>query len=239
MCSRGFKKLFLFNPGLTAYADTWALQKKMVSMRARGLIPDCLIITEHHPVITLGRGTDRKNLLVSAASLKKKKIDLVEIERGGDITFHGPGQLVAYPIIDLTGRGRDTHKYLRDLENVIIATLADFDLEAGLKNGLTGVWVNDRKLAAIGVAVSRWITYHGLALNVTTDLNYFKLINPCGITEYPVGSVAGLLNRTLPVDAVAEALVENFAAQFYYEPEKTDDIYRIINTSDHTTEIYI
>ncbi len=224
MCSRGHKRLNKIDLGRTAYKDIWALQKELVAKRRQGLIPDCLIVTEHNPVITMGRGTSRENLLVTEDALQKKGVELYEIERGGDITFHGPGQLVAYPIVDLTVRGRDVHKYLRDLEQLMISTLADFGLEAGVKDGLTGVWVDNQKVGAIGVAVSKWVTYHGLALNVNTDLDYFKLINPCGITQFPVGSVSGLLKEEISLEKTGEILSRNFAAMLGYEMETIEDL---------------
>ncbi|MBN1213283.1 MAG: lipoyl(octanoyl) transferase LipB [candidate division Zixibacteria bacterium] len=229
MCSRGHKKLFKINLGTTRYKDAWDLQKRLVTLRHESKIPDCLLVTEHRPVITLGRGSHIENLLESKENLAQKGIDLFEVERGGDITFHGPGQVVIYPIIDLNNRGRDLHQYLRDLEKVIINTLDNYGLKAGTKDGLTGVWAADHKLAAIGVAVSRWITYHGAALNVNTDLNYFKLINPCGITEYPVGSLSSLLKNEVDINKVASHLAENFADLFYYEMETAASIETILD----------
>jgi len=229
MCGRGLKKLFRLDIGRTPYVDAWDLQKKLVELRHQARIPDSLLIAEHEPVITMGRATSLSNLLVSKEQLAKRGVDLFEIERGGDITFHGPGQLVAYPIIDLNNRGRDLHRYLRDLEELVIRTLSDFGISAGLKEGLTGVWAEDRKLAAIGVAVTRWITYHGLALNVNTDLDYFKMINPCGITKYRVGSMTGILGKQIDFRAVADSLAENFAAMFYYEMETIADIDNLIS----------
>jgi len=219
MNSHENEKLYVLNAGLTRYKEAWEMQKRLVSLRQDEKIPDCLIVTEHHPVITMGRGTDQTNLLASKKQLEQKGVDLFEIERGGDITFHGPGQTVLYPIIDLHHRGRDVHKYLRDLESFVIATLNDLGLDAGIKEGLTGIWVDDHKVGAIGVAVSKWVTYHGLALNVTTDLDYFKLINPCGITDYPVGSISGLLGKRIDLQHVNDLLVESFADEFNYESE--------------------
>jgi lipoate-protein ligase B len=172
----------------------------------------------------MGRASSESNLLCSREELRKKGIGLFEVERGGDITFHGPGQLVAYPIIDLNARERDLHRYLRDLENIVSSTLSDLGLDAGIKQGLTGIWVDDHKLAAIGVAVSRWIAYHGVALNVNTDLDYFKLINPCGITRYPVGSISSMLGKEIDLREVADLLVTNFASLLYYETTKVTDI---------------
>ncbi|SYZ73128.1 Octanoyltransferase [Candidatus Zixiibacteriota bacterium] len=228
MCSRGFKRLFRINLGRTNFPETWALQKRLVNLRYRSLIPDCLIFTEHNPVITMGRGTSRKNLLVALETLTTKGIELFEIERGGDITFHGPGQTVVYPILDLTARGRDLHQYLRDLEKLMIITLQDLGLKAEIKPGLTGVWVNNHKLAAIGVAVSKWVSYHGLALNISTDLNYFNYINPCGITEYPVGTLEQMAGRKIEADIVNDLIAKNFAELFYYEMEAVENLERQI-----------
>lgn len=217
------RKLLEIALGRTQYEKVWTFQKRLLGQRAAGLIPDCLITTEHEPVLTMGRGTDKQNLLVSPEELNRRGVNLFEIERGGDITFHGPGQVVVYPIIDLRERHRDTHQYLRDLEQVAIRTLAGFDLKASIKEGLTGVWVGDSKVGAIGVAVSKWITYHGIAINITTDLNHFGLINPCGITKYPVGSVTNLLGYDPGLENFRNALVQQFTEYFGYTIEKVDD----------------
>ncbi len=217
------RRLFEIPLSRTPFEQVWALQKQLVSRRAAGLIPDCLITCEHEPVLTMGRGTDQGNLLASPEELERRGAALFEIERGGDITFHGPGQVVLYPIIDLRERGRDSHKYLRDLEQVTIRTLAEFGLTASARDGLTGVWVGDSKVGAIGVAVSKWITYHGVAVNITTDLSYFDLINPCGITKYPVGSVADLLGYDPGIDRFRSTLVRQFSEYFGYKTEKVDD----------------
>jgi len=166
----------------------------------------------------MGRGTDKSNLLADPDQLAARGVDLFEVERGGDITFHGPGQIVLYPIIDLRQRGRDLHRYLRDLELTVIDAVSRFGLSATTKQGLTGIWVEDHKIGAIGVAVSKWITYHGVALNVNTDLDFFQLINPCGITQYPVGSMSQLLNTTLDMEKVRGSLVSSFAEHFEYTP---------------------
>ena len=229
MCSRGFQKLFKIELGRTKYKKAWDIQKKLVRLRVQEKIPDCLIITEHHPVITMGRGTKKKNLLVPCSQLRKSGIDLHEVERGGDITFHGPGQTVLYPIIDLHSRGQDTHQYLRDLEYFVIMSLQQIGLESGTKKGMTGIWVNNHKIGAIGVAVSRWVTYHGLALNVNTELDYFNLINPCGITDYPVGTISGILGVDIEMEYLNNLLVENFADLFYYEVEPVDDAIELID----------
>lgn len=218
------QELQIIDLGRTRYADAWKLQKELVTKRADGVIPDCLLLTEHEPVITMGRGTDTRNLLVSREALAERGVDLHEVERGGDITFHGPGQAVMYPIIDLRQRGRDVHRYLRDLEQIVIEALADVGLAASIKKGLTGIWVDDHKVGAIGVAVSRWITYHGAAVNVSTDLDYFKLINPCGITQFPVGSVSQLVGREIKLAHFNDLLVHSFVEYFDYEPVRITDV---------------
>ncbi len=219
----GNTELKVLDLGRTLYRPTWELQKRLVEARAESRIPDCLLITEHEPVLTMGRGTDRSNLLVDPDQLAARGIDLHEIERGGDITFHGPGQAVLYPIIDLRARDRDVRRFLRDMEAFVIKALADLGLEAGIKEGLTGIWVDDHKVGAIGVAVSRWVTYHGVAINVNTDLDYFKLINPCGITEYPVGSISRLLGREMKLEYFTDLLAGHFADHFGLATVKVAD----------------
>lgn len=215
--------------GRSDYKSTWDLQKRLVDQRHKGEIPDILLFTEHNPVITMGRASSSKNILCSSEELKRRNVELYEIERGGDVTFHGPGQLVVYPIIDLNSHGRDLHKYLRNLEKVIIRVLEKYGINASTKEGLTGVWSGDRKLAAIGVAVSKWITYHGLALNVNTDLDYFKLINPCGITKYPVGSMKSMLGREIKMSDVKKDIEESFGTVFDCHVEPVDSIDSIIS----------
>jgi lipoate-protein ligase B len=222
------RKLFRVDLGLTEYRRVWEIQKKLVRRRVQSQIPDCLLITEHQPIITLGRGTDPSNLLVSPEVLAEKGVDLCEIERGGDITFHGPGQAVLYPIIDLQRREKDVHKYLRDLERFTIEALGELGLEATVKDGLTGIWVEDHKVGAIGVAVSKWVTYHGVALNVNTDLEYFRFINPCGITDYPVGTVTQFLDKKITLGDVNDLLTQHFARVFEYDVEQIDDVEEIL-----------
>ena len=212
------RPLNIIDLGLTRYQNAWDLQKRLVQERADGAIPDTLLVTEHEPVLTMGRGTDRGNLLVSEEALRERGVDLHAIERGGDITFHGPGQAVLYPVVDLRERGRDVRQYLRDLEQFVIAALFDLGLKASVKDGLTGIWVDNQKVGAIGVAVSKWITYHGVAINLNTDLDYFRLINPCGITAYPVGSVSQLIKRELKPAHFNDLLVHHFCDHFDYEP---------------------
>ncbi|HEX8394801.1 MAG TPA: lipoyl(octanoyl) transferase LipB [Longimicrobium sp.] len=194
--------------GLISYADALALQADLVRLRRAGEIPDTLLLLEHPHVITLGSGSHDENVLVSAEERAERGIELFETGRGGDVTYHGPGQLVGYPIFDLKPDRQDLHRYLRDIEDALIGVLGDFGLTGGRKDGLTGVWVGERKLAAIGVRVSSgWITSHGFALNVQTDLSMFGTIIPCGIRDHGVGSLSGELGRPVAMaDAEASAV---------------------------------
>jgi len=197
--------------GRREFGEVWALQRELVAARQRDEIADTLLLVEHPHVITLGRGTHRENLLVPGDT------PVFEIERGGDVTYHGPGQLVGYPIFLLRHPERDLHVYLRNLEEALIRALARFDIVAGRKEGWTGVWnaTADRKLASIGVAVKRWVTLHGFALNVSTDLARFSAINPCGLEASVMGSMQALLGRDVPFagvkDAVRDTMGEVFA----------------------------
>ncbi len=216
-------RLIRINKGRTKYDTCWAFQKKLVGLRHKNKIPDCLIITEHEPVITIGRGADKKNLLATHDELKAKNIDLAEIERGGDITFHGPGQVILYPIINLTNHGRDVHLFLRKLEEVVITGLEEMGLMGSRKEELTGVWIENAKVAAIGVGVSHWITYHGLALNVNVDLDYFKLIVPCGIAEYEVASIASIFGKSIDIEYAGDILAGKFTEILGYDLENAHE----------------
>jgi lipoyl(octanoyl) transferase len=206
--------------GLIGYERALDLQRELVDRRKRGEIPDQLLLLEHPDVITLGVKTrnDRTHVLESDASLAEKGIALFETGRGGDVTYHGPGQLVGYPILDLNPHRRDVHRYVRDLEETLIQAVATFGIAAGQVPGLTGIWVDtpdgQSKLAAIGVRISRWVTSHGFALNVNTDLSRFGLIVPCGIADKGVTSMERLLGRRLPMDEVAHAVEQAFTAVF-------------------------
>jgi lipoyl(octanoyl) transferase len=192
--SAGARPLHVERPGTVAYADGLELQKRLVERRRAGEIPDTLLLLEHPHVITLGTSAQRENILIADADGQLLGIEVFDTGRGGDVTYHGPGQLVGYPILDLKPDRCDLHGYVRDLEEVLIRALASFGISAGRKDGLTGAWVGDDKIAAIGVRVSSgWITSHGFALNVTTDLSYFGSIVPCGITEFGVTSMARVL----------------------------------------------
>lgn len=200
--------------GRTKYADAWDIQKKIFAARAEGRVGDVLILTEHDPVYTLGKGANENHVLAGAAELQTRNIDLHRIDRGGDVTFHGPGQLVGYPILDLNNHYLDVHRYLRDLEDVLMRTLADYGIAAERSEGYTGVWTRGEKIAAIGVKMQRWITMHGFALNVSTDLSYFDRIIPCGIFHKGVTSMELSAGRPMVMDEVAGVVLKKFESVF-------------------------
>ena len=201
--------------GLTDYKEAVQLQLQIVAQRIRDEVPNTLIFTEHRPVFTLGaRKGSVDNLLWNASMREMKGIALVKANRGGDITYHGPGQLVAYPIIKLRKRNRDLHRYLRDLEEVIINALGYLGLAADRRQGMTGIWFGTRKIAAIGVAVRSWVTYHGTALNVSHNLGNFDGIIPCGITDCSVTSLEAELMRKVMLDEVKSVLALEFRKRF-------------------------
>jgi len=201
------------------YAYALALQRSLVEERRAGRIDDTLLLVEHPHVLTLGVRGDggRSHILVTPEALASRGVEVHETGRGGDITYHGPGQIVGYPIIDLKPDRCDVHRYVRDLEEVLIRTAAGYGLVGERVEGLTGVWVGREKLAAIGVRIARWITSHGFAFNVGTDLEYFDLIVPCGIADRGVTSLERLLGRTVDRQEVEEQIVANFSQVFGYE----------------------
>jgi len=200
--------------GLIDYAEALRLQGEKVAARKASAIPDTLLLLEHPHVYTLGRNGNRAHVLVPAERLHAS---LVETDRGGDVTYHGPGQLVGYPILDLTGHRRDLGWYMRSLEEVFVRVAADFGIRAGRLRGVPGVWVGNDKLVAMGVHVSRWVTSHGFAFNVNTDLSYFNLIVPCGLRDRGVTSLERSLGRRVEVDVAAERVIEHFGAVFGME----------------------
>jgi lipoyl(octanoyl) transferase len=202
--------------GRVPYADAVALQKDLVEARRVDRIPDTLLLLEHPHIITLGvkARNSTANIKADEALLALTGVEIHESGRGGDVTYHGPGQLVGYPILDLRPDRCDVHRYVRDLEEVLIRTLRDLGVDGGRIGGLTGVWVGDQKVAAIGIRISRWITSHGFALNVSTDLDYFKLIVPCGITDRGVTSLDALLGHEVSIDDVSTRLVSHFCDVF-------------------------
>jgi lipoyl(octanoyl) transferase len=200
--------------GRIPYAEGLDLQARLVAERQSGQIADTLLLLEHEPVFTLGRNARPENMLLSAEALRARGYEVFETGRGGDVTYHGPGQVVGYPILDLGPDRRDVHRYVRDLEEVMIRTCADYGIVAGRVTGLTGTWVGETKIGAIGVRIARWVTSHGFALNVSTDLSPFDLIVPCGIRGRGVTSLERLIGRPIAVDEVMTRLARHFADVF-------------------------
>lgn len=216
----------ILRAGRLAYEAGLALQERLIEGRLSGA-PDVLVLLEHEPTITLGRGADDRHVLLSAGELARRGVDLHRVSRGGDVTWHGPGQLVAYPIVHLDALGRDLHLYLRRLEETIIRALALFGVVGECLDGKTGVWVKGRKIASIGVGVRRWVAWHGLALNVAPDLGGFSAIVPCGLSGVALTSLSEECGRDLAPGDVEDALIASFAATFAlenagaYEPAAT------------------
>jgi lipoyl(octanoyl) transferase len=206
--------------GRIPYADAVTLQRLLVEDRRAGRIDDLLLLLEHPHVLTLGVRGDggRSHILATPDALGSRGVEVHESGRGGDITYHGPGQIVGYPIMDLNPDRCDVHRYVRDIEEVLIRTASDYGVEAGRVEGLTGVWVGREKLAAIGVRISRWVTSHGFALNVTTDLEYFNLIVPCGIADRSVTSLARLLGHPVDRVGVEDRIITHFGEVFARRP---------------------
>jgi lipoyl(octanoyl) transferase len=202
--------------GVVSYAEGLEIQKALVAQRKAGEIPDQLLLLEHPPVITLGVKTrnDRSHIIAPADLLDAQGVEVFETGRGGDVTYHGPGQLVGYPIIDLKPDRCDVHQYVRDLEEVMIRMAAAFGVEAGRIPGLTGAWVGNDKLAAIGVRIARWVTSHGFAFNANTSLAHFDFIVPCGITDKGVTSLEKLIGRPVSMAEVEESAIDAFRQVF-------------------------
>ena len=205
-----------YDLGRIPYREALDLQRRAVSARAKDETGDSIYLCEHEPVLTLGRASRSESLRASTEVLRARGVEVVPVERGGDVTYHGPGQIVAYPILALSDLpyGRDLHRYLRDLEEVLIQTLGAYGIRAGRRPPYTGVWVGDRKVAAIGVAVRRWITFHGFALNVDPDLRHFDWIHPCGIRELGVTSIRALLGAAPPREEILTGLCDSFAGMW-------------------------
>ncbi len=196
--------------GFIPYKKAWNIQKDLHQKRLDGENRDMLLLVEHEPVYTLGKNANREHILPKLPD----NVEIFQVERGGDVTFHGPGQVVGYPILDLHNYKLSVSWYMQSLEEVIIKTLGEFNIVTGRKNGLTGVWVKDEKIAALGVRISRWVTMHGFALNVNTDLHYFDVIIPCGISEYNVTSMELILGEKIPISEVKAILIKEFKEQF-------------------------
>ncbi len=210
------RKLVYCDLGMIDYKDAWDLQKSVHQLRVENKIDDVLFLLEHTHTYTLGKTADKENLVGDKKYLDENKISVYDIDRGGDITYHGPGQIVGYPIISLTNWKQDTHKYLRAIEEVIIKVCSEFDLQGSRVDKYTGVWLDDRKICAIGIKVSRWITMHGFAFNVNTDLKLFSGIIPCGITDKDVTSLNRELKKEISLNEVKEKIIHHFDVIFNY-----------------------
>ena len=212
------KPLAVRRLGRISYSRGLELQQRLVAERQAGSIPDQLLLLEHDPVFTLGRNARAENVLFPAEALRDVGFEVYDTGRGGDVTYHGPGQVVGYPILELPLDRRDVHRYVRDLEEVMIRACADYGVEAGRVEGLTGAWVGRDKIGAIGVRIARWVTSHGFAFNVATDLSAFDLIVPCGIRGRGVTSLERLLGQAVAIDEVMDRLAAHFAAVFERAP---------------------
>ncbi|MBA2565792.1 MAG: lipoyl(octanoyl) transferase LipB [Gemmatimonadetes bacterium] len=202
----------------TGYGAALALQRRLLEERLLGLAPDTLILLSHPPIVTLGRGSSACHVLASEDDLRRRGIELWETDRGGDVTFHGPGQIVGYVIFDLRIHGQDLHRFLRRIEEAVLRALDELGFSGVRVPGLTGIWVDGAKVCAIGIKVSRWISMHGFALNVSTDLSYFDVIVPCGIADRAVTSLEELRGGPVERGAVENALVRGFAAEYGLDP---------------------
>lgn len=222
------RTLRILDAGLLEYHSAWNLQRQIFNEVANGSFSDTLILLEHPHTYTLGKTADRSNLTANEQYLRENKISVVDIDRGGDITYHGPGQLVGYPIIDLKKWKMDSHKYLRALEEVLIRFCEEFSLNAGRIDGLTGVWIDQKKIAAIGIKISQWVTMHGFALNIYPDLNYFGGIIPCGIKDKEVTSLEKETAIIHEMKPFKEKIVKIFSGVFEYDSFDTSDT--LINT---------
>lgn len=215
------KKLIYSDLGLIDYAKAWNLQKEVFEKRVSGNTDDTFFMLEHPNTYTLGKTADKNNLISNKDYLEKEGISVFEIDRGGDITYHGPGQIVGYPIIDLKNWKQDTHLYLRNIEETIIKVCNYYGLNAGRKEKYTGVWIGERKICAIGVKISRWVTMHGFAFNINTNLNLFNGIIPCGIKDKEVTSLERELGKRFDINEVKEKILEVFINQFNYDEFST------------------
>ena len=196
--------------GLSDYNETWKLQKKLQSKRILGEIEDHLLLVEHPPVFTLGKNASKQHIINNSDD-----VSIIQTDRGGNITFHGPGQLVGYPILDLNYYKRSITWYMRELEQLIIDVLSEYDIKANRKKGLTGTWVKDEKIAALGVRISKWVTMHGFSLNINPDLNFYKYIIPCGIEEYGVTSMAEIMGNKVPsMNEIKTRMTKRFTKNF-------------------------
>jgi len=223
----------LRNLHLITYENAMNLQQTLVDMRQKELVADQLLLLEHPPVITLGRGGDAANLLASSEALRRARVRFYETTRGGDITYHGPGQLVGYPIVHLGEGRRDIRRYVTAIEEVLIQTVAEYGIDAERIEGRRGIWVGHEKIAAIGVRIARWVTSHGFALNVNTNLEHFRLITPCGLHGTGVTSISRLAGRAVPLGEVREIVAAKFAEVFERELVEVPPTIRLIQVLVH------
>ncbi len=223
----------LRNLHLVTYENGMRLQQKFVELRQRDEVDDQLLLLEHPPVITLGRGGDARNLLAPPNELQSQRVRFYETTRGGDITYHGPGQLVGYPIVHLGEGRRDVRKYVTALEEVLIRTVGEYGITAARVEGRRGIWVGNEKIAAIGVRIARWVTSHGFALNVNTNLEHFRLITPCGIHGSGVTSISRLIGREVPLDDVRAVVAARFAEVFEREMHPREESVRLVKVMVH------
>jgi lipoyl(octanoyl) transferase len=224
---------YLLNLGQTPYLEAWELQRSLAGAVSQGAIPDTIVLLEHPPVITLGRGGDVANLLASDDTLRSRRVRFFETTRGGDITYHGPGQLVGYPIIHLGEGNRDVRRYVTRLEEVLIQTVAEYGITAERIEGRRGIWAGNEKIAAIGVRISRWVTSHGFALNVNTELDHFRLITPCGLEGTGVTSISKQIGRAVPLDEVRTIVAAKFAQIFERELVPRPETIRLVKVMIH------
>lgn len=200
----------VFDLGLIDYQKAWQIQKDIFTQVKTGLFRQAMILCQHYPVITLGRLANKRNILIPEYELRKRKIPLYNLERGGDVTYHGPGQLMVYPIFNLSYLKKDIYLFLRQLEEIVISLLSDFEIKAGRYSGLTGVWIDRKKIASIGIAIKRWITFHGLSINIKkTDLDNFRFIRPCGM-QIEMTSIETILGSDIEIDDIKEKVVYKF-----------------------------
>jgi lipoate-protein ligase B len=213
--------VWVLNLGQESYTKTWDLQHRLVKARQANRIDDVLLLVEHTPVITLGRAADAAHILATSQQLDEAGVEVHRVERGGDVTYHGPGQVVGYPVLCLATYHIGPSDYMHALEEVLIRTLQDFGVQASRREGIIGVWAHGGKIAALGARIERGVTYHGFALNVAPNLAHFELILPCGLPEAQVTSMERELNRRVPVQVVCERLVKHFGQVFGVAMEET------------------
>ncbi len=217
--------LKIIDLGLIEYNEAYRIQQEVLMNRQFGEVPDTLLLAEHMPVITIGRSGSRENILISEDELKKQSIPIFEIDRGGDVTYHGPGQLVAYPIMDIKAlTNGDIHKFLRILEEAVIRFLSHYNITGNRISNYTGVWVCDKKIASIGIGVRKWISYHGMALNINPDMSHFSMLNPCGLDANKMTSLERVLGKPISISDVKREFIESFKEVLCADNNRTKEI---------------